>query len=54
MNDIDIENMRAIILHQQDGSLDEWLNSLKDSELEYILSLLQEFLRSRETFINSI
>ena len=50
----DRDNVVALIIKAANGSLDEWLDTLSDDELEYALKLLKAYNASREKFINSL
>lgn len=54
MNRDDIDNLRAIMIRKVDGTLDEWLETLSEEELQYALILLQQLNTSRDVFVNSI
>jgi hypothetical protein len=54
MDNDDIDNIRAIIIRSNNGSLDEWLETLNDGELHYALTILQNLIASREAFVQSI
>lgn len=53
MDNDDIDNLRAIIIRSQNGSLDAWLETLGEDELQYALDILLRLNVSREAFIQS-
>lgn len=53
MNKDDIDNLKAIIIRSQNGSLDEWLDTLTEDELKYALTLLLTLNASRQAFVDS-
>ena len=53
MNKDDIDNLKAIIIRSQNGSLDEWFDTLTDEELKYALTLLLTLNASRQAFVDS-
>lgn len=54
MDNTDIDNLRAIVIRRDNGSLDEWLETLDEDELQYALNLLLLLNASRDAFVDSI
>lgn len=50
----DRDNVVALIMRAANGSLDEFLETMSQEELEYALNLLQTYNASKENFINSL
>ena len=54
MDETDFDNLRALIIRKMDGTLDDWLETLNEDELQYAVKLLQAMNASRDAFVNSL
>ena len=52
MNKQDRENASVLLSKMQDGSINEWLETLDVPDLEYALELLKEVVKAKEKFLN--